>query len=59
MSSAWLITLAATVLAVAVAMLALGVGLLFGRRGPCASCGGNGGRSCPCLPEGRPSGQGR
>lgn len=44
---AWLPTLLATFVAVAVAMLALGVGSLFGRHQPRGSCGGRG-EACPC-----------
>lgn len=47
MDGAWLPTLLATLVAVAVTMLALGVGLIFGRHQPRGSCGGPG-ETCPC-----------
>ena len=48
MSPEWLFTLIATVLAVVMAMLGLGVGILLGRSGPVGSCGGELGGACSC-----------
>lgn len=51
MNPAWIGTLVATVVTVAIAMLALGLGLLFGRDGPePGSCGRVAGGRCACTP---------
>jgi len=46
MTGVWLSTFLATLFAVAVVMLALGLGLLLGRRPPMGSCAGAG--ACVC-----------
>ena len=51
MNPAWIGTLVATLVTVALAMLALGVGLLFGRNGLApGSCGRLAGGPCACAP---------
>jgi len=54
MIQVWLGTLMATVLAVAAVMLALGLGLLVGRRAPRGSCGHGPGGDCMCDSPARP-----
>jgi len=53
MNGAWLGTFVATLFMFAVAMLALGFGLLAGRRPLRGSCGGAGG-GCLCDPRDGP-----
>ena len=51
MSEAWLGTFVPTLLVVGLAMLAMGVGMLFGRRAPAGRCGSPAG--CACDPRRR------
>ena len=46
MTAAWLWTFVSTLLAVCFVLLALGIGMLFGRSPPQRSCGAGG--SCVC-----------
>lgn len=53
MSGTLLVTLAASLVAVALAMVALGIGLVLGRRPLTGSCGRAAGEGCACDPRTR------
>ena len=54
MSGPFLATLTASAVVFALAMLALGLGVLAGRRPLVGSCGGGSAEGCVCSPGNRP-----
>lgn len=50
---AWIGTVVVTTVVTVTAMLAMAIGVAFGRRQPAGTCGGAAGDGCLCAPHGR------
>lgn len=50
---AWIGTVVVTTVVTMIAMLAMAIGVAFGRRQPAGTCGGAGADGCMCDPHGR------